>query len=231
MWPFRGGGTHLLPSGRPGFSLCSLSSLSLFPAVSLTLWLAFSSSFEVFHLIRVVKKKDTSGRRLHNVNWNFFFFSEIIFFTFGKNATHKERREERTWSTATHLQQPSEDSSPPPICEWTVCAPISRITTDIHMNNKALSSSCCAVELTMATSDKSTQISFAALPLVSRPLRAALRHKFHFSKLLSAAWPRMRSPLSSCTCKMLCSTPNGRMKRACQRRSDPIAQRLAWEGN
>lgn len=67
-----------------------------------------------------------------------------------------------------------------------VCAPISCIHTYIYMNYKLLSSSCCAVELTMATSDKSIEISFAAFALIYRPLRAELRHKFHFSKLMSA---------------------------------------------
>lgn len=38
----------------------------------------------------------------------------------------------------------------------------------------------------MATSDKSIEISFAAFALIYRPLRAELRHKFHFSKLMSA---------------------------------------------
>lgn len=132
----------------------------------------------------------------YNFNWKLNFFSEVIFNKVGK--TNNERRKERTWSTLhlliwhkhTHLQCSHEDcffSHHHHISKYKWCAHLSHV---IYMNYKPLSSSCCAVELTMATSDKSIEISFGAFPLIYRLLRAALRHKFHFSKLMSAAWPR-----------------------------------------
>lgn len=83
MRPFRGGGgTHLLPSGHR--NTCDLASLS-----AVFIW-----SF--FYSIGVVKKKDTSGRRLHNVNWIItFFFLRLSFSHLAKmqHIKNEERRE------------------------------------------------------------------------------------------------------------------------------------------